>query len=183
LRAEVTKLHRAAERQQHDHLASLIEKLSPQARCLLNDRGARPTLKLTLPGPEALRGGQHAKACTIIAKLTAIGGHYIPGRKRPTGKRSRATWLPLLHAPESSRHFRRRDAERYFIIMVQVAWTEATGDLPSLTARSGMLGPFAKMVRECLTCVGARHADVVGLLNDVNSARLSAIKARTLHPD
>jgi hypothetical protein len=181
LSTEVAKLHRAAERQEYDHLAGLIERLSPKARDLLNTRGRRPTLKLTLPTPEALRGREHAKACTIVAKLTAIGGYYIPGRKRPTGKRSRLTWRPLLHTPEPQRHFPKREAEKYFIVMVQAAWTEATGKLPAMTARPGMLGPFAKMVNECLKLAGAGHADVAGLLNDMNEQRkgLSRIKART----
>src|SRR5262249_50286996 len=102
LNGEIGELHRATERRQYDQLATVIKGLSPETRSLLNARGARPTLKLTLPSPEALRGAQRAEACAVIARLTQIGGRYVPGRKRPGGRRSRPTWDPLLHAPESS---------------------------------------------------------------------------------
>jgi hypothetical protein len=182
LHKEIGKLNRAAERQQFDQLAMLIEGLSFKARNLLNARGARPNLKVTLPPPKALRGAQREEACATIAKLTQFGGQYVEGRMRPTGKRSRPTWQPVLYAPEPKRHLPKREAEKYFIALLQAAWAEATGEQPTTTARPGMLGPFPKMVEECLRLAGAGHADVVDLLNDMNTHRkkLSSIKARTL---
>jgi hypothetical protein len=49
LHAEIAALQRAADRGQHDRVATLIESVSPQARQLLNERGARPSIGITLP--------------------------------------------------------------------------------------------------------------------------------------
>jgi hypothetical protein len=54
---------------------------------------------------------------------------------------------------------------------VAVAWLEATGERPSLAANPARPGPFARIARKCLEIVGASHADVVGLINELNRRR------------
>jgi hypothetical protein len=185
LHKEIGRLHRVAARGQYEQLAKLLEGLSSKARNSLNARGARPTLKISLPPAETLRGAQRAEACATIAKLTQFGGEYAEGRRRPAGKRSRPAWRPLLYAPEPRRNLPKRDAERYFVMMLRIAWTEAVGTPPSVAANSARPGPFARMVKRCLELVGGGHVDVAGLINDLNKRRhemkkrLSAIKTRT----
>jgi hypothetical protein len=168
LHAEIAALSRAAERKRYADVAAALEQLSPWARDLLTQRGARLGLELV---PEALRDPtrQH-QACEIVSSVCQFGGRYVEGRRRPSGKRSR-TWRPLLHAPKPSRNFPKRDAERDFVMWLEVAWLEATGERPSLAANPARPGPFARIARKCLEIVGASHADVVGLINELNRRR------------
>jgi hypothetical protein len=171
LHAEIHKLYRAAERKRYELIADLLERLSPRARHLLDTRGARPSLGIRLPRAQALRAvAQREEACAKIATLCQYGGGYVEGRRRPSGRRSKQ-WRVLLHAPEPSRQFPKRDAERGFIMWLQVAWLEATGERPSVAANSARPGPFARMVQQCLKLVGANHADAVGLINELNKRR------------
>lgn len=168
LHKEIGRLHRAAERGQYDQLAKLLKGLSSKARNSLNVRGARPTLKLSLPPAEALRGAQRAEARATIAKLTQFGGEYAEGRRRPSGNRSRPTWRPFLYAPEPRRHFPKREAERNFTMWLGTAYCEAVGRLPAPTADYRNPGPFARMVQKCLYLVGVPHASAVELINELH---------------
>jgi hypothetical protein len=168
LHAEIAGLYRAADRKECEQVAALLEQLSPKARELLSKRATR--LSLELPAPEVLRGTAQQKTCDIVLKLCRYGGSYGEGRRRPSGKRSR-TWRPLLVAPQLRRNFPKRDAELNFIMWLQIGWLEATGNRPSLAANPDRRGPFARMVRECLELVGAKHADPVGLINELNERR------------
>ena len=166
------------------NVADLLEGLSPKAHELLSRRGARPSLGIRLPSSQALRdAAQREEACAKIATLSQFGGSYVKGRQRyPSGKRSR-TWDPLLHAPKPRPHFSKRDAERDFVMWLQLAWCEAINEkvkegelMPSVAANSARPGPFARVARECLKLVGAGHADVVGLINELNRRRRKMIK-------
>jgi hypothetical protein len=169
LHAEIAALYRAAERKRLGQVADLFEKLSPKARELLRKRATR--LSLELPASEALRDlPRQQKACDAILSVCQYGGGYFEGRRRSSGKRSRR-WRPLLVGPQPRRNFSRREAERNFIMWLQLAWLEATGERPSLAANPARLGPFARMARKCLEIVGASHADVVGLINELNRRR------------
>jgi hypothetical protein len=171
LHAEIAALYRAAERKQYEQVAALLEGFSPKARGLLNRRGARPSLGLELPAANALRdAAQQKKARETVLRLCRLGGEYVEGRRRSSGKRSR-TWRPLLHTPRPSRSFPKRDAERNFVMQLQLAWLEATGRPPSLAANPARPGPFVRTVRKCLELVGASHADAVGLINELNRRR------------
>jgi hypothetical protein len=76
----------------------------------------------------------------------------------------------------------KREAERRFVVHLQLAWLEASDKPPPLTANPQRLGPFARMVRECLKLAGAgydeadkhpKSADfaVADLINEVNKRR------------
>jgi hypothetical protein len=171
LHAEIAALYRAAERKRYTQAAALLEQVSLKACDLLNKRGARLGHGLGLPAPEELRDAtRQQKACAAVLRLCQYGGRYVEGRRRPSGKRSK-TWRVLLHAPEPSRSFPKRDAERDFVLWLELAWLEATGKPPSLAANAERLGPFARMVRKSLELVGAGHADAVGLINELNRRR------------
>lgn len=172
LRAEIATLHAAAERKRCGQVADLLEKLSSKASELLSKRAAR--LSLELPTSDDLRDPPRQQdASEAVLRLCQYGGHYDESRRRPSGKRSR-TWRPFLVAPEPRRHVPKRDAELNFIMLLQVAWLEATGKQPSLAANPARPGPFAQIVGKCLELVGASHADAVGLINELNRRRIQS---------
>src|SRR6516225_151415 len=138
-------------------------------------RRRRPTsfqwTSTTIPSPEMLRDhARREEACATVVKLCQYGGHWVQSRKRPSGKRS-WSWRPYIRAPKPQRHFPKREAERTFIMLIRIAWQEATSTEAPLTADPRRPGPFARMVKECLKLVGAAHADAVGLINELNQVR------------
>jgi hypothetical protein len=173
---EIAELWRAAERRRYDQVAALLKRLSQQACNVLNKR----KLRVGLPSFDALSDpAQRDGACAAIATLCQFGGRSVRG---PPSKGSRPEWRPLLFAPVSRRNFPKRDPERNFVMLLSIAWIEATGTGPSHTARhpngGRKLGPFAGVVRQCLDLVGAKDADVVELINELHRRRraLEALK-------
>jgi hypothetical protein len=164
VRDEIAALYKVAEGWQYERAASLRAKLSPQAQAYLKARLSRPGPRaagLKLPTAKALRDPKRQEdACEMLARICRVGGRYIEDRKRP-----------LLHAPVPDKHPAKREAERRFVMNLQLAWLEATGEKPALTARRGVLGPFARLACECLKLVGASHADVVWLINELQRRR------------
>jgi hypothetical protein len=143
------------------------------------NRGAPVTL------PSAAVMSDPAKrdaACRLVELMCVRGGSVVQGRRRPSGKRSR-TWRITLDAPPPRRHAARRDAERDFVMWLQIAYLEATGRHPPRTARHGgdhrKPGPFVRMIAKCLCLVGAPHADAVGLINDLERQRRKMTERRT----
>jgi hypothetical protein len=136
-------------------------------------RSARPPFALTLPCPSDFRDeALREQACDRLTSLCRIGARLVDGRGRPSGKRSRSI-IPYLNAPTASRHFRKREAERHFVHRLSTAWYKATGKRPPRTARragdSRDIGPFARLVRECLRLVGAGYADPIALINQMSA--------------
>jgi hypothetical protein len=171
VRDEIGALYRVASRSRYEQLAKSIEDLSPRARWLLDARGALPSVGISLPPPDALRDlAKKNAARTSVLKLCQHGGGWVKGRRRPSGKRSRG-WQPLLHAPRPQKHPPKRDAERYFVILLQLAWNETVGEPPACTAHPDNPGPFARLVKECLKLVGATCANAVELINKVHQQR------------
>jgi hypothetical protein len=172
LHQEIATLYAAADQRRYDRLQVLFANRTPRARRMLDDRAARPSVRIELPAPDALRDPERRDAaCEAIARLCRIGGKIIKGRRRPGGKRSRPAFRPLFHAPEPRPHFPKRQAERNFVMLLQIAWLDTTGMKPAPTARHGSLGPFGRFAQECLRLVGAVDADVVELINELNRQR------------
>ena len=168
LHGEIAALNTAAQHERYGQVADLLEKLSPKAIGLLRKR----RLSLELPTSADLREPRRQKlACEAVFKLSQYGGKYGEGRRRPSGKRSSPTWRPVLIAPEPQRHVLKREAEQNFVMFLQIAWVDATGSEPSLTASATKPGPFARMVTECLKLVGANHANAAELINRLHSRR------------
>jgi hypothetical protein len=122
---------------------------------------------------------RRAEACKLLRLMCVSGGRIVEGRSRPSGRKSRALQV-TLNAPSRRRGFARRDAERQFVMWLQVAYLEATGRRPPRTARHAgpnrkvirkVGGPFVRMVIECLRLVGAPHADAVELIKDLERQR------------
>jgi hypothetical protein len=195
VRDEITALYKAAEGRQYERVASLCEELSPQARDYLERRLSRPGPRaagLKLPTARALRDPKRQEgACEMLARICRVGGRYIEGRMRPSGRQS-VTWEPRLHAPAQVQYVPeidaetgevadvrkptprppKRDAERRFVMHLQLAWLEATGGKPPATVNPSRSDrPFANMVRECLRLVGAPHVDAVEAINELQRRR------------
>jgi hypothetical protein len=150
----------------YEDVAKQVERLSERTRKLLNKRSARPTVALEMPDPEAFRDlARRDEACETIAKLCRIGAFKKKGRRRADGKQS-ITMVNILHAPELQQHPARREAQLNFVMWLRVAYVEATGEQPSLTANAERPGPFARMVQACLDEIRA-SADAVALLNEL----------------
>jgi hypothetical protein len=173
LHDEISNLHKLADRRLFQPLASALETLSPQSRELLT---LSPVSELELPLPDAIRDIQRREiACDVIATICRFGGRLVQGRRRPDDKRSRPIFEALVNAPRPRRHFSKRDAERNFVMWLQVVWLEATGKAPPHTARQQDpgrgLGPFGALAKECLEMVGAGDANVVELINELERQR------------
>ena len=154
----------------YEKVAKPIERLSERTRKLLNKRSARPTVALEMPDLEAFRDlARRDEACETSARLCRIGAAREEGRRRPGGKRS-ITLVSTLHAPEPQQHPSRRKAELNFVMWLRMAYLEATGEHPSLTANANRPGPFARMVQACLDEIRA-GANAVELLNELQRRR------------
>lgn len=170
LHAEIGDLFRAASRKDYEVVVDLLRGLSPSGRASLSDRGSRPGVGLALPQIETLADDRRRDdACKAIVALCQIGGRLGEGRRRPNGRRS-TTWIPVLHAPPSNPHPRKRSAEEDYIMWLGVAWLEATGTRPPRTGLHDKPGPFARLVRECLRLIGGR-ADGIAILNRVRGRK------------
>jgi hypothetical protein len=160
LHSEIEMLHKAAKRREYELVANMLAaELSATARDLLNERGARPNLGIQLPSPEALLDDvQRETACSNVTRLCQDGAD--------------GSGAPVLYAPERSRHFPKRSAERNFVINLRLAWLEAVGEPPAATVNPSRSDrPFANLARKCLRLVGAPHADAVELINELNRRR------------
>jgi hypothetical protein len=180
LRAEIESLHLAAEKRQYERVAEQLIQLSSRALRRLKDRANR--ISLQMPKPASLHDPKLRKqACANLARLCEIGRRPVPGRMRPSGRRSRPAWEPVLDAPETRRSPPKRDAERDFVMWLRSAWLEATGELPTATVNPSRPDrPFANFIKECLRLVGAPHANHVELINEL--ARRGKRKKSGLSP-
>jgi hypothetical protein len=171
LHSQILDLHRAAQRQEYERVATLIQNLPQIALGLLEDNAAQRDGGVSL---EALRDeAQRESACAKIASLCRVGGGKLKGRKRPTGKRS-VSWRWQLHAPSPTTTFLKRQAELSFAMNLQLAWAEATGEKPAQSANTYNLGPFARMVQKCFKLAGAActtNASVAGRINELKQLR------------
>ena len=179
VRSEIASLHDAAERRACDELVRLREGITPEARAILGE---------ALPAATDLRDDAlRDEVAGALASLCRIGGRRVDGRRRSSGKRSSPSLRPNLYAPTASKNFLRREAERNFVERISIAWGKGTGKKPPRTARhadaSRGIGPFARLVRECLRLVGAGYADPVALINEVGkSAKITAVQQSRINP-
>jgi hypothetical protein len=189
LHREVQALECAASERDFDRVAELLEGMSPRCREMMTRRCSTPGFQswrsepATLPSAEDLRHpARREEALNLVWTLCVSGGGAVEGRwrRRSDGTRYRSrTWRVRLAAPEPRRSVKKRGAELTLVMMLQVAWTEATGDLPSMTAHHSAPGPFARMVRKCFALIGipaeGRHqeggVDVIGLINELQKRR------------
>jgi hypothetical protein len=170
VRRASASLPEAAERRDFEKLIGLRHDLSLEARAILGLPEATDLRDEARLRDEALRD----EAAAALASHCRIGGQLVEGRRRSSGKRSSPTLRPNLYAPTARRNFLRREAERNFVERISIAWEKSTGKKPPRTARraddSRRIGPFTRLVQECLDMVGADHADPVALINEVGKS-------------
>jgi hypothetical protein len=178
LHSQILDLHRAAQRQEYERVATLIQNLPQIALGLLEDNAAQQDAGISL---EALHDeAQRESVCAKIAGLCRIGGGKLKGRKRPTGRRS-VSWRWQLHAPAPTTTFLKRQAELNFVMNLQLAWAEATGEKPAQSANAYNLGPFARMAQKCFKLAGTAsttNASVAGRINELNQLRKPSTPVR-----
>ena len=156
MRAEIEGLYSAADRHRYKETATRIGKLSKQTRAFIKKRGDRPTLSLAIPDPQAFNDpARRDEACGTIARLLHVG---IEDRK------------VQLYAPKPQSRPPRREAELDFVMRLELAYLEATGMPPPLTANPARPGPFARMVQTCLDRI-ALGANAVEMLNELHLRR------------
>jgi len=181
---EITGLYRAAVGREYHDVADRVQLLSAEAHAFLKKRRVPPSLGWKIPDdPDALLDpATQDQVCENIVQLCRIGGRWEKSRDRPSGRPS-MTFVPHLHAPPLRPHFAKRSAELNFVMNLQLAYRQATDEYPPLAVRRvtptkrlpktkhlrKRLPPFALMVRECLKLVGRPDADVVGLINGLQS--------------
>jgi hypothetical protein len=125
--------------------------------------------------PVMLRSVQSRQdeACAMTETVCRIGADAPPGRMRSSGRRSRPTLRPQLHAPALRQRPPRRDAELAFIVQLASAWEAATGKRPARTANFQKPGPFVRFVQQCLDRAFGRGV--------VSAVKLINRLARTVH--
>jgi len=177
---ELATLYSAAEKRKYEEVAALLKDLSPIGRAQIEQRAHRR--KIDLPALCDLQNIERRdSACESVAKLVRLGGHWKIGRMRPSGKRSH-TWQPVLLAPASPRNPPKRDSERAFIEGLQITWRVATKKEAARTASRERPGPFVRLAQECLRLIGARHADAVNLINDIERRAAKNVRKAHCHP-
>ena len=103
-RDEIEGLHRAASQRDFKQVAERLKGLSPQVRQALQARAStigfkRARLK-KLPSPNSLlRRDRRERACDVVRTFCSMGGSYIEGRRRGSGKPV-TTFKPRVYAPE-----------------------------------------------------------------------------------
>jgi hypothetical protein len=140
-------------------------ELSAETRQFLSKRNHQGAAFLNDPSP-LLDPARQQKVAEQLAAVCRVGGKVVAGRKRQSSRQSK-TFVPELYAPPASAQFEKRAAERTFLMWLRVAWLEATGDRQTaMTAQAGsFMGPFARLVCDCLKRVGATDVDGVELIN------------------
>ncbi len=98
-----------------------------------------------------------------------MGAYLKLGRKRGGGKRS-VTEVSVLYAPTQQQHPPRRAAQIAFVMGIEAAYVEATGEAPNATANLNRPGPYARFVQACLDRLRA-GANAVEIINERDRRR------------
>jgi hypothetical protein len=158
-------------------LATALETLSDRTRQNLHYRGSLVDTAIPLPEAESLRDPERREVARETLLRLILQGAQAKGRSRGGGKRSKPRLKPILFAREKTPNPPRRDAEQKFVMRLQHAWLDATGEQAVQSARRREyvdrdrrdvlrdLGPFAQFVQECLRLVGAPEVDAVEAIN------------------
>jgi hypothetical protein len=85
--------------------------------------------------------------------------------------------------PEMQEHPQIRRPERVFVMWLQLAWFDATGKMPPLTAHRAKPGPFARLAQAALARLGVPHANAVELINDLDRIRKEPVTSQSMNDD
>jgi hypothetical protein len=173
LHDEIKALHDASDKSLFGQVSRLIDCLSPRAHSALIGRWRRANPGVEFPQPNDLNGIDNREVvCAKIASLCRIGGQVADARMRPSGKRSK-TWQVAYYAPEKTRHFPKTAAEDQFVAHLAITWRGITGKLPTKVTHREILGPFTRLVQECLRLSGS-SVNAVNLINKYGRLRSKA---------
>jgi hypothetical protein len=160
---EIFALHKAAVRRDFQALERSINTLSDEARHFL-------ATKADIPSPAVFREPlKRELAADLVERLCVVGGK-IQIRKRPNG-RTYKTIVWRMAGPKPTRTPQKRRAERDFAMWLQIAYLEAAGHQPGLTAHHDNRGPFSRLLRRCLDLLDAKHVEEVELINSLQHLR------------
>jgi len=169
LHTEIKALHDASEKNHFEQVGNLIQSLSARARSELVGRWDQKHPGTRFPEFVDLSVDQRETACVNIASLCRMGGLYVEGRKRPSGRRSQ-TWQWIYFAPPLRRHFPKRPAEHQFVMHLAITWCEITGKMPPKVTHKDSPGPFARLVQKCLRLSGS-GANAINVINEYGRLR------------
>ena len=128
----------------------------------------------TIPSAAEIRSlATRQTAIERLRLIVSYGSISVVGRKRPGGHRSRSA-KPLLRVPETLKRGRPLEsADREFVQWLAVAYLEAAGHPPPLTAHQSIdiRGPFPRFAYRCFELVGAPSGYVTRLINQYGAAR------------
>ena len=180
LHHEIKRLHDACQKRDFKKAREAFERISSKARSELEERWERLYRGKEFPSPELFCSATKRDAvCSAIASICRIGGSYVKGKMRPSGKRS-ITWSWLYYAPEPRRHSPKRAAERKLVMHLALTWVDVTGKPAPKVVLRRKPGPFARLVQECLKRSGAAAADAINLINDYGRQRAKPRPPRTV---
>jgi hypothetical protein len=170
---QIRALYYAVRRFRFGEAARRIDELSPRTRDYINKRAERPSIPWKLPASNALRDtATRDEARETILSLLSRGGEWQEGRRR-NGVRQ-MQWVPILCAPALQRNPPKRQAEHDLMLMLALAYFNATGEAPAFNANYGvMAGPFVRLAMACLRLAGATAVDAVSIIRNVQWRRLS----------
>jgi hypothetical protein len=170
LHREMKRLHDVCEKRAFEQAGAVFACISSRTRSELVERWERTNRGTRFPAPEDFTMAEHREAaCSAIASVCRIGGSYIDGRLRPSGKRSR-TWQWLYYAPEPKRHFQKTSAELRLVMHLALTWLIVTGKSPPKVVNRDKPGPFARTVRKCFHLSGTA-ADSINVINEFGRRR------------
>lgn len=118
------------------------------------------------------------QAVKRLRSILSYGQEPVKDRKRPSGKRSRPTFQPLLRIPQRvhrsrgntrkrKRRGRPRDlAARELVQQLALAYLEATGRPPPRWVSLRSKGPFFRLVHQCFNLARISAGGVVDLINE-----------------
>jgi hypothetical protein len=175
---EIQNVLTLASKQQYAALAGAIEAMSGAAREWIVNQ--RPIINdcmsnWRIPSACELRNPttRVATADGLVA-LIEFGAQWVRGRNRRSGRRS-ISRRSMNNSPQLTRGEPRRAAERQFVMFLQCDVARMGVKVP-MWADPRKLGPFARMVVECLVLVRAIGPSnskglAVQLINDLQAER------------
>jgi hypothetical protein len=169
---EIRALYYAARRRRYSEAARLRDELSGRTRDHIDKRANLPGIPWELPSAAALLDkATREEACATIMSLLSRGGEWREGRRR--GGVRTMEWAPNLHAPRLQRHPPKRQAERELILKLALVYCNATGQPAALTTNYIPEGPFLRLAKACLELAGAKGADAVAIIKNLQWRRRS----------
>jgi hypothetical protein len=179
---EIEALFEAADRRSFKTASRLVKAMSKRTMVFLSKRAKR--IRLVIPGPDAfLDAASQEEACATLRSLVCTGVCPTLGRIRNDGTRA-VKWMPRLYLPGRDRQEEReltveqrkqikkrrppkRQGERDIVWWLGMAYLEATGDEPPMTAKLDNLGPFGRLVKACLERIGIKKPFAERRINEL----------------